>query len=119
MSLSFFSDMHLFLNLSADSETLKGETVKLVCSIDPLRFNTFIFLSKDDISKTSCDNTNNCNPVLTDSGRYRYSSNSSSVAVEISSLNHTSDSGSWKCKLGTTEEQKYELLVLSKKCKPA
>lgn len=104
-------DMHLCLNFTADSKTEKGNPTNIVCSIDPSNFNTFISLLKDGSSKTSCDSANLCNPQNSDSGRYQYSSNSSSVTVKISNLTHLNDAGSWECRLGTTESAKYELVV--------
>lgn len=106
--------MHLCLNFNADSETVKGNSTKIVCSIDPSRFTTFITILKDGTSKTLCDNANLCSPQNSDSGRYQYSSNSSSVAVTISNLTHSYDGGSWECKLGNTDNTMYELVVKSK-----
>lgn len=111
----FFSGMHLCLNFEAESETTKGTNFKLVCSIDQSSFTgQVISLLKDGSSKSTCDNANNCLPFDSDSGRYKYSSNASSVTVEISVANHLTDSGNWKCKLGVIKEQDYELVVKSK-----
>lgn len=104
-------DMHLCLNFNANSETVKGTSTEIVCSIDPSRFTTFITLFKDTTSKTFCDNANLCSPQNSDSGRYQYSSNSSSVAVTISNLTHPYDAGSWECKLGNADNTMYELVV--------
>lgn len=106
--------MHLCLNFNANSETVKGTSTEIVCSIDPSRFTTFITLFKDTTSKTFCDNANLCSPQNSDSGRYQYSSNSSSVAVTISNLTHPYDAGSWECKLGNADNTMYELVVKSK-----
>lgn len=104
--------MHHCQNFEAESETIKGTNFKLVCSVDQSSFTgRVISLLKDGSTKSTCDNANNCLPFDSDSGRYQYFSNASSVTVEISAANHLTDSGSWKCKLGGTVEQDYELVV--------
>lgn len=107
--------MHDCFNFEAESETLKGINLKLVCSVDrPSDFTALITLLKDGISKSTCDNANNCVPPDSDSSRYQYFSNGTSVTVEITSLNHLADSGLWKCKLGQVQEKDYEFVVKSK-----
>lgn len=110
----FISGLHHCLNFEADSETKKGSKVKLVCSIDPARFNAAVSIFKDGSSKTTCGNSNNCLPQNSDSFHYKYFSNASAVTVEIQSLDHSLDSGIWKCKLGLIEEKDYDLVVKSK-----
>lgn len=112
--LCLFSGMHLCLNFEADSLTLKGTTVKLVCDVGQTDFTTTVSLLKDGSSKSTCDNAYTCFPLSSDSGRYQYFSNVSSVTVEIPNLNHPTDSGIWKCKLGQREEMDYKLDVISK-----
>lgn len=106
--------MHDCFNFKPELETVKGINLSLVCSFDrPSDFTAPISLLKDGISKSTCDNANNCVPPDSDSARYQYFSNDTSVTVEITSLN-LADSGFWKCRHGQIEEKAYELVVKSK-----
>lgn len=105
--------MYFCLNFEANSETSKGNNVAVVCFIGQSSFNSAVSILKDGSSKTICDNANNCNPASSDSNRYQYYSNISSVTVEISGLSHSTDSGIWKCQIGTIGKE-YKLVVNSK-----
>ncbi|XP_056008511.1 uncharacterized protein LOC130051172 [Ostrea edulis] len=109
--LFFHIGAFLCLEFKPDGDTVKGATVSLVCTIDPLSFTSAISLTLDGSSKTSCDNANSCNPSNSDAGRYVYSSNSSAVTVTITSLSHTSDTGTWTCSIASSSPKEYALVV--------
>ncbi|XP_056009275.1 uncharacterized protein LOC130051336 [Ostrea edulis] len=108
--LFFHIGAFLCLEFNPDGDTVKGATVSLVCTIAPSDFTSPISLTKDGSLKTSCDNTNLCNPPNSDAGRYVYSSNSSTVAVTITSLRHTTDTGNWTCSIASSSKE-YTLVV--------
>ncbi|XP_056009266.1 uncharacterized protein LOC125678922 isoform X2 [Ostrea edulis] len=109
--LFFHIGAFLCLEFNPDGDTVKGATVSLVCTIAPSDFTSPISLTKDGSLKTSCDNTNICNPSNSDAGRYVYSSNSSAVTVTITSLSHTSDTGTWTCSIASSSPKDYSLVV--------